>query len=185
MAAVECFRRLLSVRPFTPACLVLKVNGIDVAPDHVREFLASLGDAKGRITVLAETMEENEVFNLIRCCDAFVSLHRSEGYGLAIGEAMFLGLPVIATSYSGNMDFMTPENSMHVGYRLVPVPPGAYPHGEGQHWAEPDLDGATEHMTGLLDNPAAGRTLGRQASQAARTNFSCRAAGLRYARRLF
>jgi glycosyltransferase involved in cell wall biosynthesis len=129
-------------------------------------------------------MPEARVHNLIRCCDAFVSLHRSEGFGLGLAEAMYLGLPVIGTGYSGNMDFMTPENSMLVGHRLVPVPPKGYHHAEDQHWAEPDLDAATAHMIGLVDDPAAGRALGARGSRSIRIGFSYRAIGLRYAQRL-
>jgi glycosyltransferase involved in cell wall biosynthesis len=129
-------------------------------------------------------MQEVEVHNLIRCCDAFVSLHRSEGFGLGLAEAMYLGLPVIGTGYSGNMDFMTTENSMPIGYELVPVPLGAYPHAEGQHWAEPDLDEAESRMIGLLDNPESGRMLGSWASRSIRTGFSYRASGLRIVQRL-
>jgi hypothetical protein len=73
---------------------------------------------------------------------------------------------------------------MLVDYRLVPVPPDAYPHAEDQHWAEPDLDQATARMIELIDDPAAGRALGARGSRSVRTGFSYRAVGLRYARRL-
>jgi glycosyltransferase involved in cell wall biosynthesis len=183
-AVVECFRRLLAARPWARVCLVLKLHGVEAAPDKVAEFLASLSDLQERIVLLQASMQEVEVHNLIRCCDAFVSLHRSEGYGLGLAEAMHLGLPVIGTGYSGNMDFMTPDNSIVVGYRMVAVPPGAYPHAENQFWAEPDLNEATAGMLGLIDDPEAGRALGRRGSRSMRVGFSNRAAGLRYAQRL-
>ncbi len=72
-------------------------------------------------------------------CDCFVSLHRSEGFGRGTGEAMFLGRLALATGWSGNLDYMTEENSLLRGSRLVPVGADEYPHGEGQVWAEPDL----------------------------------------------
>ena len=180
----ECFRRLLAVRPWGRICLVMKLHGVEAGLPEVHDFVASLRDLHGRVVVLEATMPEVEVHNLIRCCDAFVSLHRSEGFGLSLAEAMYLGLPVIATGYSGNGDFMTPENSILIGYRLVTVPAGAYPHAEDQHWAEPDLDEAAACMAKLVDDPAAGRALGARASRSIRTDFSHRAAGLRYARRL-
>jgi glycosyltransferase involved in cell wall biosynthesis len=183
-AVVECFRRLLAARPLAPTCLVVKLHGAEAAPRELEGVLADLHNFRSRVVVLNTTMLEVEVHNLIRCCDAFISLHRSEGYGLGLAEAMFLGLPAIGTAYSGNIDFMTPENSIPIGYRLVPVPPGAYPHADNQHWAEPDLDEATTQMIRLIDDPAAGRALGVRASRSIRTNFSYRAAGLRYARRL-
>ena len=97
---------------------------------------------------------------------------------------MYLGLPVIGTGHSGNLDFMTPDNSIMIGHRLVPVPCGAYPHAEDQYWADPDLDEATARMIELIDDPAAGRALGARGSRSIRTGFSYRAAGLRYANRL-
>ncbi len=183
-AVVACFRRLLAQRPWARTCLVIKLHGAEQAPAEARDFLASVQDLSERIVVIDATLPSGEVHNLIRCCDAFVSLHRSEGYGFGLAEAMYLGLPVIGTGYSGNLDFMTPETSIRIGYHLVPVPPGAYPHADGQYWAEPDRDEATARMIGLLDDPAAGRALGQRASRHMRTGFSYRACGLRYARRL-
>ena len=183
-AVVECFRRLMTARPWARTCLVMKLHGIEVAPTEVKNLLSDMHDLHGRVVVIETTMREVEVHNLIRCCDAFVSLHRSEGYGFGLAEAMYLGLPVIGTGYSGNMDFMTRENAILVDYRLVPIQAQAYPHAEDQHWAEPDLDQATEYMIGLVDNPAAGRALGARGSRSIRIGLSYRAAGLRCARRL-
>jgi glycosyltransferase involved in cell wall biosynthesis len=183
-AVVECFRRLLDARPWSRACLVMKLHGLEAAPAEVQDFLTDLHDLNKRVVVLTETMTEVEAHNLIRCCDAFISLHRSEGYGLGLAEAMYLGLPVIGTGYSGNMDFMTPDNSILIGYRLVPVPPGAYPHAEDQYWAEPDLEEATARMIGLVDDSVTGRAIGARGSRSIRTSFSYRATGLRYMQRL-
>jgi glycosyltransferase involved in cell wall biosynthesis len=183
-AVVECFRRLLEERPWARTSLVVKLHGAEAAPAELQAFLASLNDLRGRVVVLNYTMTEVEIHNLIRCCDAFVSLHRSEGYGLGLAEAMYLGLPAVGTGYSGNMDFMTPDNSFPISFQLVPVPAGGYPHSEGQHWAEPDLDEALACMIKLLDHPGEGRALGVRASRSMRVDFSSRAAGLRYANRV-
>ena len=183
-AVVECFRRLVTARPWARIRLVIKTHGAESSPAEAEKLLVDLEDIRERVVLLDRTMSESEVHNLIRCCDAFVSLHRSEGYGLGIAEAMYLGLPVIATGYSGNMDFMTAENSMPISSRLVPVPEGAYPHSSGQHWADPDLGEATSCMIKLLDDPATGRALGARGSRAIRVGFSYRALGLRYLKRL-
>lgn len=183
-AVVECFRRLVAARPWARTRLVIKTHGADAAAAEAQKFISDLGDLRERVVILDKTMSEDEVHNLVRCCDAFVSLHRSEGYGLGMAEAMYLGRPVIATGYSGNMDFMTAKNSALVSYRLVPVPEGAYPHATDQHWADPDLEEATSRMIELIDDPAAGRTLGARGSRAIRSAFSYRASGLRYLRRL-
>ena len=97
---------------------------------------------------------------------------------------MFFGRPVIATGYSGNLDFMNTDVAFLLDYRLVPVPDGAYPHASGQVWAEPDVLQAAEIMTWLIDNPAMGRAVGTSASRHIRTHFSHRAVGLRYAAKL-
>jgi glycosyltransferase involved in cell wall biosynthesis len=183
-AVVACFRRLVTARPYARTTLVIKLHGGENAPAALQSFLAEIADLGNRAVVLQSTMQESEVHNLIRDCDAFVSLHRSEGFGLGLAEAMFLGKPVIGTGWSGNMDFMTSDNSHPVTYALVPVPQGAYPHAEGQEWAEPDLDAATAAMLSLVDDPPTARALGAKASRDMRTRHSFRAAGLRYARRL-
>jgi glycosyltransferase involved in cell wall biosynthesis len=183
-AVVECFRRVLARRPSARTCLVMKVQGADTASDEGRGLFNDLRDLDERAVLLNATMPEAEVHNLVQSCDAFVSLHRSEGYGLGLAEAMYLGLPVIGTGYSGNLDFMYPWNSMLVGYRLVNVPLGAYPHAEDQHWAEPDLDEATGRMVALIDNPETGRKLGALGSESIRLRFSYWAVGMRYLQRL-
>ena len=76
-----------------------------------------------------------------RMADCYVSLHRSEGLGLTMAESMVLGKPVIATAYSGNLDFMTEENSFLVPYSWTEVPRGAGPYPAGARWAEPDSGG--------------------------------------------
>jgi glycosyltransferase involved in cell wall biosynthesis len=184
LAVVECFRRLLVARPWAHTCLVIKLHGSETAAAAMSEFLAELRGSDSRVIILDKTIQEAEVHNLIRCCDAFVSLHRSEGFGLGLAEAMYLGLPVIGTGYSGNLDFMTSENSILVDYHLIAVAPDAYPHAENQQWAEPNLSAATGRMIELVDDPDAGRTLGARASRSMRVGFSYRAAGLRYAKRL-
>ena len=77
----------------------------------------------------------------MRCCDCFLSLHRSEGFGRGPAEAMFFGKPVIATGWSGNMDYMAPGTAFPVRYRLLPVGRGAYPFADGQVWACGELTG--------------------------------------------
>ena len=71
-----------------------------------------------------------------------------------MAECMRIGKPVIATGWSGNLDFMNVENSLLVDYTLVPVKSGEYPHGEGQVWAEPDVMHAAMLMRQVVDQPA-------------------------------
>src|SRR5436305_7216483 len=101
------------------AVLVLKVSR---GRRYPREF-ARLTAAARKIgaIVIDEILPRDEANGLLAACDCYVSLHRSEGLGLTLAEAMLLGKPVIATNYSGNLDFMTPATSRLVDYRLVPL----------------------------------------------------------------
>ena len=183
-AVVEAFRRLLAARPFSRVQLVIKVNGVDSDAQAFLRLEDTIADLAGHVTLLKHVMSDNEVKNLVRCSDCFVSLHRSEGYGLGIAEAMVLGKPVIATAFSGNMDFMQPEVSFAVDHELVAVNEGDYPCHEGQFWADPDLDQAVHFMRQLIDDPQSGRARGIVARRHMRSEFSYRASGVRYLNRL-
>jgi hypothetical protein len=107
------------------------------------------------------TREEHQAF--LAAGDGFVSLHRAEGFGLNIAEAMALGKPVIATGYSGNLEFMDDTNSRLVPFALVPVPAGCDPY-VGARWAEPDVGVAAEMMREIVDDPAVAKMLGERAA---------------------
>ncbi len=183
-AAIAAFRRLLTLRRFSRARLVLKINGADTDLQIVNQLYESLSDISDSVTVITRKMSDNEAKNLVRCCDCFLSLHRSEGFGRGMAEAMFLGKPVIATGYSGNMDFMSAETALLVPFELVPVGENAYPYWENQVWANPCDDAASHYMVKLVDNPDFGRELGRRASIDIRVSSSYRNTGLRYLLRL-
>jgi glycosyltransferase involved in cell wall biosynthesis len=160
-AVVSAFRAAFPVGN-EPVALVLKtING-----HRKREALERLKDeAAGdpRVRVLDGFLSRDEVFGLESVADCFMSLHRSEGFGLGLAESMSLGKPVIGTAYSGNLDFMNAGNSCLVGYQLIDVHPGEYPHPEGQVWADPDVDQAAYYMRRLAGDPAFAAALGRQA----------------------
>jgi len=181
---VSAFRRMLELRPLAETVLVLKVNGAELAPDALTCLRRSLADIAERVVLIDATLTDNETKNLVRCCDCFVSLHRSEGFGRGLIEAMYLGKPVIGTAYSGNMDFMDSDNSLPVSYRMQPLVAGDYPHWEGQAWADPDLEQAATWMAALIDDPRQGYAIGRRAADSVRRNFSYRASGRRYLERL-
>ncbi len=188
-AVIEAFERVCTARPRDDIHLVLKVNrpnGQTQFEADNQRFIAQVNQCqyKDRIVIIDKVLSDNEIKSLVRSCDCFVSLHRSEGFGRGMAEAMFLGKPVVATGYSGNLDFMSDENSCLVHYDLVPVEEGCYPHAKGQFWAEPDIDHAVYYMIKLLDDRDYGRKLGRIASRHIRTHFSYRAMGLQYKKRM-
>lgn len=160
-AVVEAFRRAF------PRCrenvvLFIKTSQGDRHLDALGELLA-LASGDPRILVRDGIIDEGHLQALERCADAYVSLHRAEGFGLALAECMALGKPVVATAWSGNLQFMHEDNSCLVGYRLVPIPDGHYPHAAGLRWAEPDIDEAAAHMRRLVEEPAFAEAIGRRA----------------------
>lgn len=158
--ALEAFRRAFP-EPRDDVLLVLKVSNSD---DRELRTLRESTAGRPDVRLLAQVLDRHEVDSLMACCDVFVSLHRSEGFGLPIAEAMALGKPVIATGWSGNMDFMTPDNAACVSYQLAPIGRSQGPYAAGQLWAEPDLDDAASWMRRLREEPALGARLGAAAS---------------------
>ncbi len=183
-AVIESFRSLLKARPYAKVRLILKVNGAELAPEIMLQLRDELEGIASHVTVLHHLMTDNEAKNLVRCCDCFVSLHRSEGFGRGLSEAMALGKPVIATGYSGNMEFMNPDVSFPVAYNLIPLAEGEYPHWEDQVWADADVGNATHYMIKLIDDPESGREIGKQARLYINKNFSYQVVGLRYKKRI-
>jgi glycosyltransferase involved in cell wall biosynthesis len=176
-AVIDAFEKAFKARPLKDMRLVIKINGeksSDLAQKRFKELIERINSSKlnRKIILLEQTLDEIETKSLIRACDCFVSLHRSEGFGLGPAEAMFLGKPVIATYYSGNCDFMTSENSLPVDYRLIPVKEGQYPNWENQEWADPDIDQAAHLMIRLLDNSQLNEEIGRRASKSIRLQLS-------------
>ena len=114
---------------------------------------------------------------LTAACDCYVSLHRAEGFGLTMAEAMYLGKPVIATGYSGSLDFMTPHNSYLVDYRLVAVGDGAAPYPAHAQWAQPSVEDAARLMRHVFEHRAEARAIGRRAAADIRRSHSPRKAG--------
>ena len=188
-ALLNVFEKVRKARPAADIRIVIKVHGTQVSEksnSDYQNFVKQIHQSgfRDQIILIDQVYNDNEIKNLIRCCDCFVSLHRSEGFGLGMAEAMYLGKPVIATGYSGNLDFMTSDNSCLVDYELIPVDEGQYPFAEGQVWADPDSEQAADYMRTLLDDRDFGRKLGLLASQSIRKYFSYLALGLRYQSRL-
>lgn len=183
-AVIEAFRGLVRERPFEDVTLVIKTNNSQRRPEMAARFEAAIKSLRAHIVVIDATLSELEMKALIGLCDCFVSLHRCEGFGRGLSEAMALAKPVIATAYSGNMDFCTEVTARLAPYTLIPLREGDYPHWQDQHWADADVEAATRAMRDLVDDPAAGRALGARARAHLMTNFSYLAIGLRYMRRL-
>lgn len=140
---LAAFRRVVADSP-RPVHLLIKLSGAGRAEELVHRLRA---ECKGLpVTILDRTLRRDQVDALMATADAYVSLHRSEGLGLPLIEAMYLGKPVIATDYGGSTDFLDETTGWPVPYELVPLsrPQGPYP--AGAVWAEPNRDTAADAM---------------------------------------
>jgi glycosyltransferase involved in cell wall biosynthesis len=144
-AVVESFKRAFRAAGIQGAALVLKTLNADKAPAKAQPLRDMLEDDPD-VVLIERTLSREETLGLIGACDAVVSLHRSEGLGLLVAEAMVLGKPVISTDYSATTELVTPRTGYPVDYRLIPVQEGEYPFAQDQVWADVDVDHAAWHM---------------------------------------
>jgi glycosyltransferase involved in cell wall biosynthesis len=186
MAVVAAFRQA-----FPPerreVMLILKSKYVAAIEQQVREVeqVTELVREDPRVRLVTATFTKERTLDLIDCCDVYVSLHRAEGFGLGLAEAMRMGKATIATAYSGNMDFMTPENSCLVGYTLVEARRGeSYNFEQSSVWADADVEQAARHMAKLAADPDLARRLGAAAQRDVAERHSPRTIGERYRERL-
>lgn len=162
--------------------LVLKTSFGDRHPEQF-EILRKAG-AGSNIVLINEVYTPDNLLSLMDACDAYVSLHRSEGLGLTMAEAMLMGKPVIATNFSGNVDFMDEGNSLLVSYDLVKLGQPIPPYDADLEWAEPSVEHAAQLMRRVYDNQEWARELGVRAKASAETNLSLQSAGRKVRHRL-
>jgi glycosyltransferase involved in cell wall biosynthesis len=159
LGLVEAYKRAFGNR--TDVQLLIKSAH---SAEHQRELKTLQRACEGaNIRIVDAVLTRQEKQNLMKAADCYVSLHRSEGFGLTMAEAMLLGKPVVATGYSGNVDFMSDDDSYLVPYRLVTIKKTHGPYKAGYHWADPDLDSACDMMRYVEGNREAAREMGRKA----------------------
>ena len=170
-AAIRAFQSAFSSGD--SAHLVIKVNNAQADGPRstllaqLRDEVASLGN---RVTLIESNLTYGQVLQLYASCDVFVGLHRAEGFGLGLMEAMALGKPVIATGWSGNMTFMNQLNSCLVGFRLIPVDGtlGVYSSaflGHEARWADPQIEKAAAWMRALARDATLRASIGARAAE--------------------
>lgn len=184
---VEAFRQAFGKPGKTGPLLVLKAHHLD-NPDAVllapalRKAVASVGGI-----LIEDNLDRQSMYDLLAVADCFVSLHRAEGFGLGIAESMALGKPVIATAYSGNMDYMTPANSYGVSYSIKQIQEEDHAYqprlkaiyGTGYEWADPDIDHAAKLMQQVYENQDEARQVGQRAAEYMALHYSRAAIGQR------
>ena len=163
--------------------LVLKINNASPDAKLVSELKETIGEYKN-IFIIARVMPRDEINGLICCCDASVSLHRSEGLGLLCKESMYYGKPVIATNWSGNTEFMNEDNSCLVDYTMVPVDYYEGVKSGEQQWAEADVEQASAYMVQLVEDREFYTRIAKNAKAYIRKTYSAENVGKQMAARL-
>lgn len=149
------------------AKLVVKTSNLAQHKSEHDKFMkqAQQLGIQNRVVVIDAFLSKNEMISLINACDAYISLHHAEGLGMGMIEAMSLGKPVIATAYSGNMDFMNDKNSLLVPTKIVPTKIDFPQYKNVTMWGEPDIKKAAQDIKKLYINPAFGIKLGEIAKK--------------------
>jgi glycosyltransferase involved in cell wall biosynthesis len=169
LAVVDAFERAFGHE--SGPVLVIKCINED-ADEESAELLRRAAASRSDIYLIEGYLPPSEKNSLMAGCDCYISLHRSEGLGLTMAEAMAYGKPVIATAYSGNLDFMHRGNSHLIPYTLVRSTRDWGPYPAGQEWANPDVDAAAAAMRHVYEDPVAARRLGEVARSDVLTQFS-------------
>ena len=153
LSAIRMFTRAFSGAE--RAELFLKCRNLDLFPDYRQEVMQAVA-ADPRIHIIDRTLPQEEHEALLARSDVVISPHRAEGFGLNLAEAMACGKAVIATGWSGNLEFMDSENSILLPYRLAPVkdPSGIYSGFDGAQWAEAEIDAGANALRELYESPS-------------------------------
>jgi glycosyltransferase involved in cell wall biosynthesis len=180
LALIQAFRA--AFRPSDNASLVIKVSR---GRSHPEAFAALEHAAReAGVLVVDEVLSRARAYGFTQMCDCFVSLHRAEGFGLCLAEAMLMGKPVIATNYSGNLAFMHPGNSLLVDYTLAEIADDNPIYKGGNHWANPSVEHAAALMRQCYEQPEEAWALGVIGQAEAKEKLSLKAAGERMAEQL-
>lgn len=174
-AALDAFKQAFPTNIQDVGLVIKTIHG-EKHPEKYSELMA-LAKSDNRIHLFNQSLSRDEMYGLINVCSCYVSLHRSEGFGLGMAEAMLLGKPVIATAYSGNMDFMMPDNSCLIDYKFVDVKEGEYPFWQNQEWADPDIQQASKTMYEIYSDESVYQTKALKAKETISTLHSYEAVG--------
>lgn len=168
MGAVTAFKKAFSPQD-DKVGLVIKINN---ARDEDLSILHQALEGYSNVYYITNTMSKIQVNSLLKCVDVFVSLHRAEGFGLVMAEAMLNGVPVIATNWSSNTEFMNEKVGCMVDYKFVKLEKDQPPYKAGAVWAEPDTGQASEYMRRLFSDVELYDTLSREAKAYVTTKLS-------------
>jgi glycosyltransferase involved in cell wall biosynthesis len=160
LGTFRAFQKAFPIRNKERVGLVIKTLNGNISSGALADLRKEIA-SDPRVILVDGNFPRATTLSLIKSCDCIVSLHRSEGLGLLIGEALGLGKPVIATDYSATTEFITPKTGYPINYRLIPVEEGQYPYADG-FWADPDENHAAWTMRHIYNFP--GEALRRAAA---------------------
>jgi glycosyltransferase involved in cell wall biosynthesis len=183
LGVVKAFNQAFADFPEQKVKLIIKISNLDKQPQLEKEIL-SIIDSEPRIELISGYMDRDTLNNFLKNIDSYVSLHRAEGFGLPIAEAMSLGKVVIATMWSGNVDFMNEDNSLPVSYELVKLKEQIGPYEKDQLWAEPNLTDASDKMFCLANDVDLQTKLGEKAKETILLNYSPNITGIAISNRI-
>ncbi|WP_232057986.1 glycosyltransferase [Cohnella abietis] len=182
MASIEAFK--LAFKPDNlNVGLVIKINNASSNRNDMKS-INEMTAGYNNIFLITSTLSRSDTNALIQCTDSFISLHRSEGFGLGLAEAMYLGKPAIGTNWSANTDFMNSQNSCLVNYELVELGRDYGPYQAYQVWADPDVEHASQYMKRLATETSYYNQVATSGEQTIKRNFSPSAVGKLIAKRL-
>ena len=181
MAIIQAFQQ--AFQQGQEVQLLIKSQNGKSHPNLLQSFLDKIKN-DSRIVWMDEKMDSQKNFEIMNLSDCYISLHRSEGFGLSMAEAMLLGKPVIATAYSGNLDFMNDENSYLCSHRLIRIGHGNKPYPSKGLWADVNISQAAFWMQSVFNNPVEASSKAAKGKEFILKHHSCETVGQYINRRI-
>jgi glycosyltransferase involved in cell wall biosynthesis len=182
LAGVRAFKQAFGENSPGVGLVIKAMNVRD--DDPVWRAVCEVAAGDSRIYIVSERLSRQDSTDFMACCDAYISLHRSEGFGRVIAEAMALGQPVVATNFSGNVDFCETDTAFLVDGELIPLRPGDYLFSEGQYWCDPDVSIAAEQLKRMVEDVRLRERIAQAGKARIERDYSVEAVARAYARRL-
>lgn len=167
---IKAFKKAFDKDDKTVSLTIKTSRATRFAKEKAR-LLEEIGEFEN-IKIVEKIFEKDTLHNIIKGCDSYVSLHRSEGFGLTMAEAMFFSKPVIATGYSGNLEFMNNENSFLVNYKTCTVDSKIINYDKNTVWSDPDFEHMSELMKSVKENSDVIKGIAKKANETILNEFS-------------
>ena len=181
LAAIQAFKQAFGQDD--SVLLIVKSSNSKNFPEAQASLNSAIANC-ANIKHLDGYLSKEKINGLLYNCDCYVSLHRCEGFGLTMAEAMFYGKPVIATGYSSNTEFMNVGNSFLVKYKLIPIEQDCGPYKKGNVWAAADVEHAANLMRFVFNNSQEAQQVGAIAAEEIKTLLNPQVIGNKIKKRL-